>query len=95
VACSLFDLNGYSRYLVANVVAASQFSPDVRTPSGRFSEDQTTFWVFDPFPSAADLKVHAAAPFAEALRQDADRWFVTKPEVSVSTVLGAKVPAQA
>ena len=56
--------------------------------------DQTTFWVFDAFPSEADLQVHAAAPFAGILRKNADRWFVSPPEVLISTVLGAKVPAQ-
>jgi quinol monooxygenase YgiN len=60
----------------------------------RFSvrSDQTTFWVFDAFPSEADLRVHAAAPFADALRHNTGRWFTAPPEVSVSTVLGAKVP---
>jgi quinol monooxygenase YgiN len=56
--------------------------------------DQTTFWVFDAFPSEADLQAHAAAPFADALRKNTDRWFVSRPEVSVSTVPGAKVPGQ-
>jgi quinol monooxygenase YgiN len=56
--------------------------------------DQTTFWVFDAFSSEADLQIHAAAPFADALRKNTDRWFVSRPEVSVSTVLGAKIPGQ-
>jgi quinol monooxygenase YgiN len=56
--------------------------------------DQTTFWVFDAFPSAEDLQVHGAAPFADTLRQNTDRWFVSPPEVSISTVLGAKISAQ-
>jgi quinol monooxygenase YgiN len=56
--------------------------------------DPTTFWVFDAFPSEADLQAHGAAPFADILRQDADRWFASPPEVSISTVLGAKVPGQ-
>ena len=56
--------------------------------------DQTTFWVFDAFPSEADLQVHGAAPFADALRKNTERWFVSPPEVSISTVLGAKVPAR-
>ena len=56
--------------------------------------DPTTFWVFDAFPSEADLRAHAAAPFADALRRDSGRWFASPPEVSVSTVLGAKIPGQ-
>lgn len=56
--------------------------------------DQPTFWVFDAFPSEADLQVHGAAPFADALRKNTERWFVSPPEVSISTVLGAKVPAR-
>lgn len=54
--------------------------------------DQTTFWVFDAFPSEADLQAHAAAPFADLLRKDDGRWFASPPEVSVAAVLGAKVP---
>ena len=54
--------------------------------------DQTTFWVFDAFPSEADLQAHAAAPFAETLRQNTARWFVSPPEVVITTVLAAKLP---
>jgi quinol monooxygenase YgiN len=54
--------------------------------------DETTFWVFDAFTSEAGLRAHAAAPFPEALRRDNGRMFASPPEVSVSTVLGAKMP---
>jgi quinol monooxygenase YgiN len=55
--------------------------------------DPAMFWVFDAFTLEADLRKHAAAPFAEALRRDAGQWFASPPQVSVSAVLGAKVPA--
>ena len=54
--------------------------------------NETTFWVFDAFTSEARLRAHAVAPFPEMLRRDNGRLFAAPPEVSVSTVLGAKVP---
>ncbi len=55
--------------------------------------DETTVWVFDAFTSEEGLREHAVAPFAESLRRDNGCLFASPPEVSVSTVLGAKIPA--
>jgi quinol monooxygenase YgiN len=55
--------------------------------------DATHFWIFDAFASEPDLRDHAAAPFAETLREKTDSWLATPPEVTVAAVLGTKVPA--
>jgi quinol monooxygenase YgiN len=55
--------------------------------------DTTTFFIFDAFPSEADLRDHGAAPFASTLREKTESWFAAPPEVTVATVLGTKAPA--
>jgi hypothetical protein len=47
----------------------------------------------DAFLSEADLRDHAAAPFASTLREKTESWFAMPPEVTVATVLGTKIPA--
>ena len=54
--------------------------------------DDTTFWIVDAFPGAAERQAHLDGPIAAALMQNADRLLATAPEILPADVLAAKVP---
>jgi quinol monooxygenase YgiN len=54
--------------------------------------DDTTFWIVDAFPGAAERQAHLDGPIAAALLQNADRLLATAPEILPADVLAAKVP---
>ena len=54
--------------------------------------DDTTFWIVDAFPSAADRQAHLDGPIAKALMANAERLLATPPEFNMADVLAAKVP---
>jgi quinol monooxygenase YgiN len=54
--------------------------------------DDTTFWIVDAFPGAAERQTHLDGPIAAALMQNADRLLATAPEILPADVLAAKVP---
>ena len=54
--------------------------------------DDTTFWIVDAFPGAAERQAHLDGPIAAALLQNADRLLATSPEILPADVLAAKLP---
>ena len=54
--------------------------------------DESTFWIVDAFPGAAERQAHLDGPIAAALMQNADRLLATAPEILLADVLAAKVP---
>jgi len=54
--------------------------------------DDTTFWIVDAFPGAAERQAHLDGPIAAALLKNADRLLATAPEILPADVLAAKVP---
>jgi quinol monooxygenase YgiN len=54
--------------------------------------DETTFWIVDAFPGAAERQAHIEGPIAAALMANADRLLATMPEILSADVLAAKVP---
>jgi quinol monooxygenase YgiN len=53
--------------------------------------DESTFWIVDAFPGAAERQAHLDGPIAAALLQNADRLLATAPEILPADVLAAKV----
>jgi quinol monooxygenase YgiN len=54
--------------------------------------DDSTFWIVDAFPGAAERQAHLDGPIAAALMQNADRLLASPPEILPADVLAAKVP---
>jgi quinol monooxygenase YgiN len=54
--------------------------------------DDSTFWIVDAFPGAAERQAHLEGPIAAALMQNAARLLATAPEILPADVLAAKVP---
>ena len=54
--------------------------------------DDSTFWIVDAFPGAAERQAHLDGPIAAALMQNADRLLAAPPEILPADVLAAKVP---
>ncbi|MCW2675418.1 MAG: antibiotic biosynthesis monooxygenase [Modestobacter sp.] len=54
--------------------------------------DDSTFWIVDAFPGAAERQAHLDGPIAAALMENADRLPATAPEILPAGVLAAKVP---
>jgi quinol monooxygenase YgiN len=54
--------------------------------------DDTTFWIVDAFPGAAERQAHLDGPIAAALMENADRLLAAAPEILPADVLAAKVP---
>ena len=54
--------------------------------------DESTFWIVDAFPGAAERKAHLDGPIAAALMQNADRLLAAPPEILAADVLASKVP---
>ncbi len=54
--------------------------------------DESTFWIFDAFPSEADRNAHATGAIVEALGQNADRLLAVAPEILPANVLASKLP---
>jgi quinol monooxygenase YgiN len=54
--------------------------------------DESTFWIVDAFPGAAERQAHLAGPIAAALMENADRLLAGAPEILPAEVLAAKVP---
>jgi quinol monooxygenase YgiN len=54
--------------------------------------DETTFWIVDAFPTAADRQAHLDGPIAEALMANAERLLAEPPDLRMAEVLAAKVP---
>ena len=54
--------------------------------------DDTTFWIVDAFPGAAERQAHLDGPIAAALMQNAERLLAAPPEILPADVLAATVP---
>ncbi|HEY0509046.1 MAG TPA: antibiotic biosynthesis monooxygenase [Blastococcus sp.] len=54
--------------------------------------DESTFWIVDAFPGAAERQAHLDGPIAAALMQNADRLLAAPPEILPADVLASKVP---
>ena len=54
--------------------------------------DESTFWIVDSFPGAAERQAHLEGPIAAALLQNADRLLAAPPEILPADVLASKVP---
>jgi quinol monooxygenase YgiN len=54
--------------------------------------DDSTFWIVDAFPGAAERQAHLDGPIAAALMENADRLLAAAPEILPADVLAAKVP---
>jgi quinol monooxygenase YgiN len=54
--------------------------------------DDTTFWIVDAFPGAAERQAHLDGPIAAALMQNAERLLASPPEILQADVLASKVP---
>lgn len=54
--------------------------------------DETTFWIVDAFPGAAERQAHLDGPIAAALMQNAERLLAAPPEILEADVLASKVP---
>jgi quinol monooxygenase YgiN len=54
--------------------------------------DESTFWIVDAFPGTTERQAHLDGPIAAALMENADRLFVSAPEILPADVLAAKVP---
>jgi hypothetical protein len=54
--------------------------------------DDTTFWIVDAFPTAADRQAHLDGPIAAGLMANAERLLATPPAFNMADVLAAKVP---
>jgi quinol monooxygenase YgiN len=54
--------------------------------------DESTFWIVDAFPGAAERQAHLDGPIAAALMENADRLLAAPPEILPADVLASKVP---
>jgi quinol monooxygenase YgiN len=54
--------------------------------------DDSTFWIVDAFPSAAERQAHLDGPIAAALLANAERLLAGPPEILPADVLASKVP---
>ena len=54
--------------------------------------DDSTFWIVDAFPGAAERQAHLDGPIAAALMQNAERLLASPPEILPADVLASKVP---
>jgi hypothetical protein len=54
--------------------------------------DDTTFWIVDAFPTAADRQAHLDGRIAADLMANAERLLAAPPELNMAEVLAAKVP---
>jgi quinol monooxygenase YgiN len=54
--------------------------------------DESTFWIVDAFPGAAERQAHLDGPIAAALMANADRLLAAPPEILPADVLASKVP---
>ena len=54
--------------------------------------DESTFWIVDAFPGAAERQAHLDGPIAAALMQNADRLLAAPPEILPADVLASKAP---
>lgn len=54
--------------------------------------DESTFWIVDAFPGAAERQAHLDGPIAAALMENADRLLASAPEILPADVLASKVP---
>lgn len=52
----------------------------------------STFWIVDAFPGAAERQAHLDGPIAAALMANADRLLASPPEILTADVLAAKLP---
>jgi quinol monooxygenase YgiN len=54
--------------------------------------DDSTFWIVDAFPGAAERQAHLDGPIAAALLENAERLLAGPPEILPADVLASKVP---
>jgi quinol monooxygenase YgiN len=54
--------------------------------------DESTFWIVDAFPGAAQHQAHPDGPIAAAHMANADRLLASPPEILAADVLAAEVP---
>jgi quinol monooxygenase YgiN len=54
--------------------------------------DDSTFWIVDAFPGAAERTAHLEGPIAAALMANADRLLASPPEINQADVLASKTP---
>ncbi|QYG92971.1 antibiotic biosynthesis monooxygenase [Iamia sp. SCSIO 61187] len=54
--------------------------------------DESTFWIFDAFPTQDDRNAHATGAIVDALTENADRLLAQAPEILPADVLASKLP---